>query len=218
MAMRIGRWRRFWNSSLDWIWPHLTGEAASAPEDQDHFDITHPVEFDDVNSVVGSRLAQAEERIRSVESKLMALLTLASVLSVAVTASLAAATTLGEIDEDAKVFAWIAVALVFYVAVQLLRSLWATVAGLMRKSYRQLSPEDMVPECNEAREIYRVRLLNLQLNHMRYNEWVVDDKVSQMAVAHTALKNALTATFAIILLALGVASVELASCTIVPTM
>ena len=114
-------WRRLCDRIPDWIWPHLTGDAVPPPKDEDHFDITHAVELDDVNSVVGSRLAQAEERIRAVESKLMALLALASVLSVAVTASLAAATTLGEVDEDAKVFAWIAVVLVFYVAVQLLR-------------------------------------------------------------------------------------------------
>ena len=168
------------------------------------------VDVNEVNGFVSSRLSQADERVRTVESKLMALLALASVLSVAVTASLAAATTLGEVDEDAKVFAWVAVALVFYVAVQLLCSLRATVAGLMRRSYKQLSPEDMVPERSETSEMYRIRLLNLQVNHMRYNEWVVNDKVGQMAVAHAALKNALTATFALIVLALAIASVQLA--------
>ena len=210
MAKRINRKRQFYDRIPDWIWPHLTGDTETAPEDHDNFSTKHTGLLDEVNSIFSSLLAQAEERVRNVESKLVALLTLTSVLSVAVTASLAAATTLGTVAEDARIFAWIAVALVFYVAVQLLRSLWSAVAGLMRRSYRQLSPEDMIPEDGETSEAYRTRLRNLQVNYMRFNEWVVDEKVSEMAVAHVALRNALTATFALIVLALLIASVHLA--------
>ena len=210
MAKRINRRRQFYDRVPDWIWPHLTGDTETAPEDHDNFSTKHTELLDEVNSIFSSLLAQAEERVRSVESKLVALLTLTSVLSVAVTASLAAATTLGTVAEDARIFAGIAVALVFYVAVQLLRSLWSAVAGLMRRSYRQLSPEDMIPEDGETSEAYRTRLRNLQVNYMRFNEWVVDEKVSEMAVAHVALRNALTATFALIVLALLIASIHLA--------
>ena len=211
MVKRISCRRRLSDRISDWIWPHLTGDAESPPQGEDYFRTGSAVDFDDVNSVVLSRLAQAEERVRTVESKLMALLTLASVLSVAVTASLAAVTTLGKVDEDAEIYARFAMVLViFYVALQLLCSLRATVAGLKRKAYWQLSPEDMVPKDIEISETYRIRLLNLQVDHMLYNESVVNDKVGQMAVAHAALKNALTATFALVVLAFLFASFQFA--------
>ena len=209
MAKRISRKQEFYDRIPDWIWPHLTGHPEGSPEDQDYFSAKHVGLLDKVNGILSFRLAQAEERVQNVESKLVALLTLTSVLSVAVTASLAAATTLGAVEDDAKIFAWAAVILVFYVAVQLLRSLWSTVAGLVRRSYKQLSPEDMIPEDNETGEVYQARVLNLQVNYMRSNEWVVDQKVSEMAVAHAALRNALTATFSLIVLALVIASVHL---------
>ena len=106
--------------------------------------------------------------------------------------------------------------LVFYVAMQILRSLWATVAGLMRKPYKQLSPAGIVPQDGEAREAYRIRLLNLQANILCWNDWVVDQKVSDMAVAHTALRNALTAIFLLAVLALVMAVVNLAEVATLP--
>ena len=211
MAKRISLKRHFYDRIPDWIWPHLTGDAEPAPKDNDHFNTKHSGLLDEVNSVLSTRLAQTDERVRNVESKLMALLTLTSVLSVVVATGLAAVTTLGTVGEEAetKIFAWVAVVLISYVAVQLIRALGATVAGLMRRSYRQLSPEDMVPEDNETSETFRTRLLNLQVNSMRFNEWVVNQKVSEMAVAHEALRNALVSTFVLILLGLVTAIVHL---------
>ena len=202
--------RKLFDRIPAWVWPRLTGDAVPAPKDENYYSAKHAGSLVEVSSILLSRLAQVEERGRSVESKLLALLTLTSVLSMAVAASLAAATTLGTVKEDAKLFAWFAVFLVFYAAVQILRSLWATVAGLVRRPYKQLSPADIVPQDGEANEWYRVRLLNLQINHLCWNEWVIDQKVSDMAVAHTALRNALTVVFLLVVLALVIAAVQLA--------
>ena len=208
--MRISRKQELYSRICDWVWPHLTGDEVPAPDCQDHFSAEHAGTLVDIANILPARLAQVEDRIRIVESKLVALLTLTSVLSVAVAASLAATTTLGTVKADAKPFAWVAVFLIFYVAVQILRSLWATVAGLMRKSYKQLSPDDIVPRGGEASDAYRVRLLNLQVSHMCWNEWAIDQKVSDMAVAHTALRNVLTAGFLLIVLTLVIAAFHLA--------
>ena len=212
MAKRISLKRQFYDRIPDWIWPHLTGDTEPAPKDNDHFNTKHAGLLGEVNSILSTHLAQTEERVRNVESKLVAMLTLTSVLSVVVTTGLAAIATLGTVREEAetKIFAWVVVILVSYVAVQLIRALGATVAGLMRRPYRQLSPEDMIPEDNETSDSFRIRILNLQVNSMRFNEWVVNQKVSEMAVAHEALRNALVSTFALILLALGTAFVHLA--------
>ena len=201
--------RKLYDGIPDWAWPHLTGDEETAPSDQDLFSTEHRESLDEITSVLSSRLTQLEDRIRSVESKLVALLTLTTVLSTAVVASLAAATTLGSVDEDARLLAWVAVLLVFYTAVQILRALWATVDGLVRRGYKQLTPGDIVPQNREANAVYRVRLLNLRINYLNWNEWVVNEKVSRMAVAHTALKNALAAIFLLVFLALGIAACHL---------
>ena len=211
MAKCISRMRRLYDRIPDCIWPHLKGPADPAPEDQVYFSAKDAELLDGVKHILASRLAQVEKREQTVESKLTALLTLTSVLSAAVTVSLAAAATLRTVREDARNFVWVAVFLVvLYVVVQLVRLLWATLDGLTRRSYRQLSLADIAPQDGEASEAYRVRLLNLQANYMRLNEWVVDQKVSAMAVAHIALRNALTATYALIALAAVIGFVHLA--------
>ena len=109
MAMWLSVIRKLYDRIPDWAWPHLTGDAEPAPEDQDIFSVEHVDSLDEITSILSSRLVQLEERTRGVESKLLALLTLTSVLSTAVAASLAAATTLGSVKEDARLLAWFAV-------------------------------------------------------------------------------------------------------------
>lgn len=209
MVSRVSRKRLIYNWILDRLWPRLTGDPDCSPTDKQYFDTEHVVFSEVLNAIVASRLSQAEQRTQSVESKLIALLALASILSLAVTAGLAASISLDTVAKDDKVFAIIAVCLIFYVAVQLLRSLWCAVSGLVRRSYKILSPQDMVPIDSETTEMYQSRLLNLQLNHIKWNEWVVDQKVSEMAVAHEALRNVLGATFFLILLVLVIAVLNL---------
>ena len=209
MASRISRIRQLYDRVPDWIWPHLTGDPAPCPEDDQFFAPRHARFFDDTNHTLASRLSLVEQRIRSVESKLIALLALASILSLAITVGLATSMSLDTVVKDDRFFAWFAASLVFYVAVQLLRSLWCAVSGLVRRSYKALSPREMVPKDADTTATYQARLLNLQLNYMRWNEWVVDQKVSEMAVAHEALKNVLRATFILILLVLVIALVNL---------
>ena len=186
--------------NLDWIWPHLEGDAEPHPHNRDYFSAKHAHLLNEMERILASLLALVKERVQSVESKFMALFTLTSVLSVlsvAVIAGLAASSTLSAGEKAARI---ISMLLVFYVVLQLLCLLLATVAGLARKSYMQLSPEDIVPQEGEDSDAYRVRLLNLQMECMRWNEWVVNQKVSKMEVAHLALKNALIAIFILIVL------------------
>lgn len=212
MVEYMSRKGELFEAISDLVWPRLTGEPPTPPPYTPLFDARHHDLLDEINQELSSRLRQVEERIRVVESKLLGLLTLTSVLSVAVTAILAAAVTVGPTERPVDaVSAWCAVALVFYIAVQLLRSLWTTVDGLMRRSYRQLSPADLTPDEEENTHTYRIRLLNAQVHNMQWNDWVIDQKVSAMAVAHVALRNALTATFPLIIVALIFAVVGLAS-------
>ena len=210
MVKCVSRPRRLYDLILDSIWPHLRGHPDSQPEDRDSFE-AQPAEFlNEVERILASRLIQVEKRDHAVESKLIALLTLASILSATVIVSLAAATALDKAKGIPSIFACVAVIIVLYVVVQLLCLLLATVSGLKRRSYRQLSRADITAKDSETSEEYRVRLLNLQVNYMYSNECEVNQKVSAMAVAHIALRNALIATFALIVLAAVIASVHLA--------
>ena len=209
MAKCVSRTRRFCDLILDFIWPSLRGPAGCEPRDQDHFGAMPAELLDEAGRILASRLAQVEKRGQTVESKLIALLTLTSVLSAAVIVSLAATTALDKAKEIPSIFACVAIIVVFYLVVQLLCLLLATVRGLERRSYRQLSLADITARSSETSEQYKVRLLNAQANYMCSNELEANHKVSVMAVAHTALRNVLYATFALIVLALALAFVHL---------
>ena len=170
MVKCVSRPRRLYDLILDSIWPHLRGHPDSQPEDRDSFE-AQPAEFlNEVERILASRLIQVEKRDHAVESKLIALLTLTSILSATVIVSLAAATALDKAKGIPSIFACVAVIIVLYVVVQLLCLLLATVSGLKRRSYRQLSRADITAKDSETSEEYRVRLLNLQVNYMYSNE------------------------------------------------
>jgi len=201
--------KSLYESSFDWVWPHLTGKPVSAPDDSLSVRTGDEAILAEVEHVIESRSNQADERLRTVETKLVALLTLTSVLSAAVTASFAAASTMEIQKGFPLVPVWFTLVLVFYIAMSLLISLWATVSGLIRRDYKQLTCEDIIPKDKENKISYKVRVLNEKLNHVKWNEWVVDQKVSEMAVAHKALRNALVATGGVILVALATAVLKL---------
>ncbi len=46
-------------------------------------------------------------------------------------------------------------------------------------------------------------------NNVKWNDWVLDEKVSEMTVAHVAPRNALAATGGVILIALATAVLKL---------
>lgn len=203
------RLKRWYDKVPDWIWPHLTGEPVPAPDEQRSVETDDKALLEAMEHVLERRISQVDERLRTVETKLVALLTLTSILSAAVTVSFAAASNMVIQKDFRSVPVWITLVLVIYLAFNLLRSLWATVSGLMRRGYKQLACEDIVPEGEEDHINYRARILNQRLNHVKWNDWVLDQKVSEMAVAHVALRNALSATGGVILMAFVTALLKL---------
>jgi hypothetical protein len=199
----------WFNKGSDWLWPRLTGKPVPPPTEQLLIDTSDPAVLGEIQNVIEMRSGQVDERLRNVETKLLSLLALTSVLSAAVTASFAAVSTMKIQNDFPAVPVWITLVLVFYVAINLLRSLWATVSGLMRRGYQQLPYKDIIPKGKEDHINYKARILNQRLNHAKWNDWVLNQKVSEMAVAHVALRNALSATGGIILMALVTALLNL---------
>lgn len=201
--------KKWYDKVPDWIWPHLTDEPIPAPNEQLSLEVDDVALLEEMEQVVDKRINRVDERLRNVETKLVALLTLTSVLSATVTATFAVVSTISTLKAFPLVPIWLILVLVFYIAINLLRSLWATVNGLIRRGYKQLHWKDMVPGEGENGKRYKIRILNQQLDHIKWNEWVLDEKVSQMAVAHEALRNALAATGGVILTALAIAMFKL---------
>lgn len=180
----------------DWVWPRLTGKSEEEPGDLCYFD-AHQAAFLPVIEVSIRNIVElGEERLRTVERKLIALLTLAAVLGAAVAASLVAVAVLDQVRDSwlTVVAALVVIVLVFYILVQIVCSLRAALRGMVRRGYKGLTPEGITPRAGETTDQYRIRLLNYQAQNVIWNGWVVNGKVSDMAVAHEALKNALWAT------------------------
>ena len=59
------------------------------------------------------------------------------------------------------------------------------------QSFMALSIEDVTPKGQETEEEYRVRITNEKTRCLAENTRIIDYKVTQLAVAHRAIKNAL---------------------------
>ncbi len=186
---------------LDFAWPRITGEPEGAPKYDDCLSAEHDPLLDEIEKIVVSRLSVVEDHSRDVERKLMSLLTLLSILSALITAGLVAVAQLGRTSERDRLdlcFGVLAVVFITYIILQLLRSQWATISGLRRRGYRYLSRTDICPERGESKERFKRRILNSYMFFVEWNEWVVNQKVNEMTVAHTATRNALLTTFLLV--------------------
>jgi len=193
----------------DWLWPHLTGEPPSAPDEQRLPGAPDVPLLEAMERSLQGRLNQVNDRLHTVEAKLVAQLTLTSVLTATVTAGFAVASAMKIQKGFSSVPVWIAFVLASYLTANLLRSLWATVSGLMRRGYKEIPYGELVPRAQEDQTTYRYRILCQHLNNAQWNDWVVDQKVSELAVAHVALQNALSATAGVALMALVIGLLKL---------
>ena len=202
---------RVYNFVPDWLWPHLKGNKKDPPEYQCHGRIAGSL-LDQVERQLDLKGTVQRERIRAVEAKLMALLTLSSILSAGIAAILTAVATLAQIEKLPTVPSLITIFLIYYVALQLWRALWSAIAGLTRRAYKALSIDELLPVVTgEELGEYRNRILNIHLYILDYNSWVVDQKVSDMAVAHRAYQNMLGGTLVLVVVTLIIVAVKILS-------
>ena len=188
---------------MDLVWPVLTGDE-DKPEDVVCLDAENTGLLTEVEVVADKRIAEADERYKQVTGKLLALLTLATVFSAVITAGIVAAAMMSVTKPD-KVIATLTIPLVAYIAIQLARTLIATVSGLTRRGFLQLGFKDIVPGKTESAEEYRLLILNKRVDYLFKNELVVSQMVSEMTVAHVAISNALIASVILVISASAVA-------------
>ena len=187
----------------DMIWPLLTGDE-DKPEYVACLNAENIGLLADVEIVADQRINEADERYRHVERKLLALLTLTTVFSAVITTGVVAVATFN-VNTPQRWIAVVAILLVAYIALQLARTLLATVKGLTRREFYHLGTKDMSPLKVEPAEDYRLRILNLRVDCMYKNERIVNKIVSEMAVAHVAIRNALGGSSVLIVSAIVMA-------------
>ena len=188
---QIVRWLR------DRIWatldPPSTNSAGDTEEPNPEINPDAP---DDVVRTVYERLcAEMEteaERRRAVENKLVAA---GSVAPIAVTIMVAAASFLssGRLPAFVPVSVIVIFFAAFYVALQFLRAMWASVCGLSRKSYDMPTISAILSTDTEGLGEYLRDASNDLARRIEQHRETTNEKVSQLAIAHESMRNAVTA-------------------------
>ena len=184
---------RLYDFVPDWLWPHLKGDKECPPEYQYRGGVTEPL-LDQVERQLDLIENDQGQRGQTVGTKLMALLTLSLILSTGIIGGLTAIVAFGNTEVLSCVImsAYItAIVIVFYILIQRWIVLWNVISGLTRRGYMKLCAEDIAPTIGENESTYRKRILNARIYNTDYNNWVINRKVSDMAVAHRAYKNML---------------------------
>lgn len=187
---------------LDFVWPRLVGDPPKGPEPRCLVESSF---VDQLEHHLDRSEDRERESIRSVESRLIALLTLSSIPSVAVVAGLTFVFNFSESDDITRLPAVLVIVIVSYIAIQLLRTLWCALGGLTRRGYSEISADALLANESESCEEYRIRVGNSRLYNLEHNGWVINQKVSDMAVAHKAYSNALLGAFILVTLTLSLA-------------
>lgn len=199
------------NWIVDRLWPRITGPDEVYQKPEALFDKTSQTCLSEIAQFLFHQLEHLKQRQKTVESKLVSLLTLTSTLTTVIATAFVAVATFGTIEKQFEFYIIFAGLIVGYIAAQLTRALWCTISGLSRRKYRRLSESELIPKPEENSQSYQIRLYNLILCQIHQNNWVINRMVEDMAVAHVALKNAIFASFAMIPLAIVILLIRIYS-------
>ncbi|MGA2260161.1 MAG: hypothetical protein ABSH28_01860 [Acidobacteriota bacterium] len=174
--------------------PHSRAEILKEKEKREHKRTDYEARIkelpeNDLSEYVGEcarSLAREEERCRGVEARLTTIMGLCSIAGTIVFSSIFGQTT-RTLQVQRNWLRWVLGLGGLYLAVELCAAILAAVRGLSRRAY---SSSDVlpIPAC-EAKVVYLRRRIceysEVLLDHQSQN----DGKVTQMAVAHRALRN-----------------------------
>jgi hypothetical protein len=189
----------------DFIWPSLVlfNPAEQQQENGKREDLKN-AEFEKITAMsdrtkeelassleeVKSMLDIERNRQQSVEGRLSSIVGLTSVTVTMVlailTLKLSNGTNLDGISGAQRIAILV---LSTYIVLQLVCALSAAVKGLSRRGYLELVVEDVLPKKNEKSEDFTRRLMCELVECVHDHDRINSEKVSQMAVAHRALKN-----------------------------
>ena len=190
-AKQVLRWLR------DLVWATLdppSGNLRGGAEEP-RPEINADAHDDVVREVYGRLSAELEieaERRRAVETKLVAV---GSVAPIAVTIMVATVSFLssGRLRDFVPASVFVILVMAVYVALQFLRAMLAAIYGLSRKSYAGPNISEIVLAGTEGRSGYLRNACNDVARRIEQHRETTNEKVSQLALAHWAIRNAVIA-------------------------
>ena len=175
---------------LDWIWPSLEGAGASSAPTLPNVQLTCAVATE-----LCTRLEAAVEadvdRMRSIDAKLMAVCSVAPICVTLLLAIVSFITT-----HRPGTFTPLSVlgvtTLACYVILQFLRALLAAIEGLQRRGFVVPTSASLWAQTDqESLNAYTLRACADLAERLHANRETTNGKVSQMALAHQAYRNAI---------------------------
>ena len=200
-AQQVRRWIR------DGVWATLDPPLRNLPNDAEKPkpEINADANDDVVREVYGRLSAELEteaERRRAVETKL---LSIGSVAPIAITIMVAAASFLssGRLRDVVPASVFVILFMAFYVALQFLRAMTAAICGLSRRSYAVPNISEIMPAGTEGLSEYLRNASNDLARRIEQHRDTTNEIVSQLAIAHKSIRNAVTALVVELLILFG---------------
>ena len=213
MAMAIKnqliKTRALVDSVVDLIWPRLSDPLSTSPVEPE-WPESLTLKGDSLESVHDSlREACQDEadRFRTVESKLLGISGLAPVAMAIIVASLM---VLANSNAQAFTrFSVLSVGLIGgYIALSFLRAILAAIAGLKRRPFVVVLLKDLFPLPNENKSDYLARNCSELAKVIRGNRVQIDAKVTWLAIAHTAIRNAVVGLLLLVIVIIVLAVLQ----------
>jgi hypothetical protein len=132
-------------------------------------------------------LAQEDGRRQSVDTRLTAIVGLSSIAGTIVFGGML--TQPQAFRSPHGVAGWLLACGPLYLTLQVCSAILAAVVGLGRRGYFTSTPTDVLPTRDEAPSVHLRRQLASCLHTLADTQVRNDDKVTQMAVAHRAMRN-----------------------------
>ena len=187
--------KRLYRSTRDFLWPMLDPPSRPFPSPSRKLDLPASVGIEVLREVYGrlsAEFAVETDRMRAVENKLLAV---GSVAPIAVTIIVAVVSVLfsGRLPDLSPASVTTLVVLAFYAALQFLRAMLAAILGLSAKSYNAPGMSDIAPDASHDVTSYLCKASNGLARRLDQHREVVNSNVSQLKLAHHALRNAVRA-------------------------
>ena len=210
-CLRIPKLERLIEEVIDLIFPRRTGPDQPPPEfDESPYPVRKEL-LDAIENLLVQRAAEVESRIEAVDRKLLSLFSLTSLLAVLSLGTIAGAAGLIPItDHTERKIAWLAIAIIAYILVQLIFAVNATVSGLQPGQYAVRYKMTILPSDTESVDDYRRRQIRDGLYMTEQREWTTNRKVSHLKVALKALRNIVVPLVLLFLVAGVLAYIKLA--------
>jgi hypothetical protein len=200
------RWKVFSFWLRDRVWPMVEAPPEKPEATAFEWPLGRPVKADTIEAaynLLKEDLKADDDRAKVVESKL---LSISSIVPVAMTITVAMVTflTSGRVSQFNRTSIFIVGFVGGYVALQFLRASLAAVKGLWRRSYSHIKLEEIAPQPNESKEKYLHRMCAHMADVLNSNREVVNEKVSQLALGHESIKNAIWGLLILLLVILTI--------------